>query len=62
MKSLFPLALILCIGCSDTPPATTESQTALQEAEADTAAALIEQANKDIEESGKELDNLINDL
>ncbi len=60
---LFPFAfLMLCLGCAETPSTSNDAQTAQQEAEADTAAARIEQVHQDIEESGKELDKLINDL
>lgn len=54
---LLPTLLLCFMGCSDAPTATDSQSEAI-----DTTALQLEQAKQDIEDAGKELDELINDL
>jgi len=56
------LALLTCsIGCSDAPQ-QTDAQAPTTEEVVDTVAVRLDKAKQEIEDAGKELDQLINDL
>ncbi|MCF8258820.1 MAG: hypothetical protein K9J06_14795 [Flavobacteriales bacterium] len=57
---LLPALFSLCIGCTDapTPPAGEEAATVTT----DTTAARLDAAKQEVEDSGIELDKLVNDL